>query len=77
MGVSGEVGLSGFSRSRIRAGRLRGEVGGRRCLIIAKFCMESLHFLHTGRNRQLVASTHAWMHVGIGRRCWRRGRVEE
>ena len=46
-GVSGEVGLSGFLRSRIRVGRMRGGVSYRGCVIIAKFCMESLHFLHT------------------------------
>jgi len=46
-GVSGEAGLSRFSRSRIRVGRLWSGVGSRGCVIIAKFFMKSLHFLHT------------------------------
>jgi len=30
----------------IKAGRLRGRVGGGGCIVVAEFCMEGLHLLH-------------------------------
>jgi len=49
-------------------GKLWGGVGGRGCAIIAKFCMEGLHFLHTdvidGTQLQLVHKGR-WMEVDV------------
>jgi len=38
--------LAGLAWAGIRAGRLRGSVGGGGCIVIAKFGMEGLHLLH-------------------------------
>jgi len=45
-GVFGEAGLAGLARAGIRAGRLRGRVGGGGCIVVAEFGMEGLHLLH-------------------------------
>jgi len=45
-GISGEARLAGLASAAIRVGRLRSRVGGGGCIVIAKFGMEGLHFLH-------------------------------
>ena len=45
-GISGEARLAGLAWAGIRVGVLRGRVSGGGCIVIAKFGMEGLHFLH-------------------------------
>jgi len=40
------VGLAGLVWAGIRAGRLRGRVGGGGCIVVAEFGIEGLHLLH-------------------------------
>ena len=46
-GISGEARLAGLAWAGIRAGRLRGRVGGGGCIVIVEFGVEGLHFLHS------------------------------
>jgi len=60
--------LVGLAWAGIRAGRLRGRVGGGGCIVVKKFGMEGLHLLHAdivGRAQFKFVHRGRWVEVDI------------
>jgi len=52
----------------IRAGRLRGRVGGGGCIVIAEFSIEGVHLLHAdkvGRTQFKFVHRGRWVEVDV------------